>query len=220
VSGARLAAPLPREAARREDWRELLESGLLLAGVDEAGRGPLAGPVVAAAVILDPELPVPGLRDSKKVPHAKLPRLAESVRESAVAWAIGRASVEEIDRVNILQASLLAMKRAVELLAVRPECVLVDGNRCPTWAQRSIAVVGGDGLVPAISAASVLAKVDRDAEMVALEALYPGYGFAAHKGYPTAAHLAALARLGASPVHRRSFAPVRAAAAQCRLDLE
>ena len=200
------------------DWREVLASGVLLAGVDEAGRGPLAGDVIAGAVILDPARPVPGLRDSKKVSHARRPQLADAVREAALAWAIGRASVEEIDRLNILQASLLAMRRAVEALALAPQFVLVDGNRCPAWAYPALAVVGGDDLVPAISAASVVAKVERDAEMVALDALYPGYGFAAHKGYPTAEHLAALRRLGASPVHRRSFAPVRAAVAQYALD--
>ena len=200
------------------DWREVLASGVLRAGGDEAGRGPLAGYVIAGAVILDPARPVPGLRDSKKVSHARRPQLAAAVRDAALAWAIGRASVEEIDRLNILQASLLAMRRAVEALALAPQFVLVDGNRCPAWAYPALAVVGGDDLVPAISAASVVAKVERDAEMVALDALYPGYGFAAHKGYPTAEHLAALRRLGASPVHRRSFAPVRAAVAQYALD--
>jgi len=202
------------------DWREVLASGLLVAGVDEAGRGPLAGDVIAGAVILDPAWPVAGLRDSKKLSHARRVQLAAAVREAALAWAIGRASVAEIDRLNILQASLLAMRRAVQALATAPQFVLVDGNRCPPWQLPSLAVVGGDDLVAAISAASVLAKVERDAEMVGLDARYPGYGFAAHKGYPTAEHLAALRRLGASPVHRRSFAPVRAAVAQCALELE
>ena len=202
------------------DWRGVLASGVLLAGVDEAGRGPLAGDVIAGAVILDPARPVPGLRDSKKVSRARRPQLAAAVREAAQAWAIGRASVAEIDRLNILQASLLAMRRAVEALALAPQFVLVDGNRCPAWAYPALAVVGGDDLVPAISAASVVAKVERDAEMVALDAIHPGYGFAVHKGYPTAEHLAALRRLGPSPVHRRSFAPVRAAVAQCALELE
>lgn len=201
-------------------WQEVLASGALVAGVDEAGRGPLAGDVVAAAVILDPLRPVPGLRDSKRIAHARRPRVASAVRELAIAWAVGRASVAEIDSLNILQASLLAMRRAVAALALRPAFVLVDGNRCPAWEHASLAVVGGDDLVPAISAASVLAKVTRDEEMVALDAAYPGYGFALHKGYPTAEHLAALARLGPSPVHRRSFAPVRVAGAQCRLDLQ
>ena len=202
------------------DWREVLASGLLVAGVDEAGRGPLAGDVIAGAVILDPARPVAGLRDSKKLSRARRAQLAAAVREAALAWAIGRASVAEIDRLNILQASLLAMRRAVQALATAPQFVLVDGNRCPQWQLPSLAVVGGDDLVAAISAASVLAKVERDAEMVALDARYPGYGFAAHKGYPTAEHIAALRRLGASPVHRRSFAPVRAAVAQCALELE
>ena len=202
------------------DWREILASDLLVAGVDEAGRGPLAGDVIAGAVILDPARPVAGLRDSKKLSHARRAQLAAAVREAALAWAIGRASVAEIDRLNILQASLLAMRRAVQALATAPQFVLVDGNRCPPWQLPSLAVVGGDDLVAAISAASVLAKVERDAEMVALDVRYPGYGFAAHKGYPTAEHLAALRRLGASPVHRRSFAPVRAAVAQCALELE
>ena len=202
------------------DWREVLASGLLVAGVDEAGRGPLAGDVIAGAVILDPARPVAGLRDSKKLSHARRAQLAAAVREAALVWAIGRASVAEIDRLNILQASLLAMHRAVQALATAPQFVLVDGNRCPPWQLPSLAVVGGDDLVAAISAASVLAKVERDAEMVALDVRYPGYGFAAHKGYPTAEHLAALRRLGASPVHRRSFAPVRAAVAQCALELE
>lgn len=201
------------------DWREALASGVPVAGVDEAGRGPLAGDVVAAAVILDPACTVPGLRDSKKIGHARRPRVAAAVRENALAWALGRASVAEIDALNILQASLLAMRRAVEALALGPAFVLVDGNRCPAWEYPSLAVVGGDDLVPAISAASVLAKVARDEEMVALDAAYPGYGFALNKGYPTAEHLAALARLGPSPVHRRSFAPVRAAGAQCALEL-
>lgn len=202
------------------DWQQVLASGVLVAGVDEAGRGPLAGDVIAAAVILDPARAVPGLRDSKKISHARRPVVAAAVRETALAWALGRASVAEIDRLNILQASLLAMRRAVDALALRPAFVLVDGNRCPEWAYPALAVVGGDDRVAAISAASVLAKVARDEEMVALDAAYPGYGFAVHKGYPTAAHLAALARLGASPVHRRSFAPVRSAVAQCALDLE
>jgi ribonuclease HII len=196
------------------DWRELLASGALVAGVDEAGRGPLAGDVIAAAVILDADALVPGLRDSKLISHARRPTVAACVREQAVAWALGRASVAEIDRLNILQASLLAMRRAVAALAIAPHFVLVDGNRCPDWTLPSLAVVGGDRLVPAISAASVLAKVARDEEMVALDAVHPGYGFARHKGYPTADHLDALRRLGVSPVHRQSFAPVAALIAQ------
>lgn len=181
-----------------------------LAGVDEVGRGPLAGDVVAAAVILDPARPIPGLRDSKKLSAARREALAEEIREHALAWAVARASVPEIDTLNILQASLLAMHRAVQALVPQPEWVLVDGNRLPRWDYRSEPVIGGDDRVPAIAAASILAKVQRDAELVALDAQYPGYGFAAHKGYPTAAHLQALRTLGVTPVHRRSFAPVKA----------
>lgn len=181
----------------------------LAAGVDEAGRGPLAGPVVAAAVILDRARPIDGLDDSKALSAARREALAVLIRTDARAWALGMASVEEIDRLNILQASLLAMQRAVQGLAVAPCLALVDGNRAPRLACAVQTVVGGDALVPAISAASILAKVERDALMVALDAQFPQYGFAAHKGYPTAAHVAALARHGVSPVHRCSFAPVR-----------
>jgi ribonuclease HII len=180
-----------------------------VAGVDEVGRGPLAGPVVAAAVILDPSQPIDGLADSKKLSEKRRSQLAEQIRARALAWSLGRAEVEEIDRINILQASLLAMQRAVAALAQSPELVLVDGNRCPSLACPAQAVVRGDALVPAISAASIVAKVSRDLEMVGLDALYPGYGLAQHKGYPSRMHLEALARLGASPVHRRSYAPVK-----------
>ncbi|MEM8659837.1 MAG: ribonuclease HII [Pseudomonadota bacterium] len=181
-----------------------------VAGVDEVGRGPLAGDVVTAAVILDSDRPVQGLRDSKKLSPQRRVLLADEIREKAVAWSIGRASVTEIDNLNILQASLLAMHRAVEALQPQPSFVLVDGNRLPRWPYASDAVIKGDDRVPAIAAASILAKVQRDLEMVELEQLYPGYGFAAHKGYPTAFHLAALRDLGPTPVHRRSFAPVNA----------
>jgi ribonuclease HII len=184
-------------------------AGLLAAGVDEVGRGPLAGPVVAAAVILDPRRPIAGLADSKALSEPRRVALAAQIRAQAQAWALGSASVEEIDRLNILQASLLAMQRAVQALAVVPQLALVDGNRAPALVCPVRTVVRGDALIPAISAASILAKVTRDAQMLELEALYPGYGFGAHKGYPTAAHRAALARLGATPVHRRSFGPVR-----------
>ena len=184
--------------------------GHLLAGVDEAGRGPLAGDVVAAAVILDPARPVPGLRDSKKLSAARREALAGQIRERALAWAVARASVSEIDEFNILQAALLAMHRAVRALEPQPLEVLVDGNRLPRWRYVSQPVVGGDDRVPAIAAASILAKVQRDRELVDLERQYPGYGFAAHKGYPTASHLEALRTLGVTPVHRRSFGPVRA----------
>ncbi len=180
-----------------------------LAGVDEVGRGPLAGDVVAAAVILDPARPITGLRDSKKLSHKRRGDLAAQIREQALAWAIARASVAEIDSLNILQASLLAMHRAVAALDPQPGYVLVDGNRLPRWDYAAEPVIGGDDRVPAIAAASILAKVQRDAELVALDAEYPGYGFAAHKGYPTPAHLSALRELGITPVHRRSFAPVR-----------
>lgn len=204
----------PLVVSRHEDWRLHCVADDRVAGVDEVGRGPLAGDVVAAAVILPQDLSLSGLDDSKKLSAAARQRVAEEIRAGAVAFALGRASPAEIDTLNILQASLLAMRRAVSALAVEPRFILVDGNRCPPWTWPSIAVVGGDARVPAISAASVLAKVCRDAELDALDAQYPGYGFAEHKGYPTPAHLAALARLGPSPVHRRSFAPVRAAAAQ------
>jgi ribonuclease HII len=182
---------------------------LLVAGVDEAGRGPLAGPVVAAAVILDPDRPIAGLADSKALSEARREKLAPLIRRDSLAWAIGMASVEEIDRINILQASLLAMQRAIERLSPRPALALVDGNQAPRLLCPVQTVVRGDVSVPAISAASILAKVGRDALMLELDERYPEYGFAAHKGYPTAAHLRALERVGVSPVHRRSFAPVR-----------
>ena len=172
-----------------------------VAGVDEVGRGPLAGDVVAAAVILDPAAPIDGLRDSKKLTESRREVLAEAIRERALAWSVARASVAEIDEINILQASLLAMHRAVAGLAMQPGFVFVDGN--------AEAVVKGDDRVPAIAAASILAKVQRDSELVALEQTYPGYGFATHKGYPTRDHLAALRELGVTPVHRKSFAPVK-----------
>ena len=181
----------------------------LIAGVDEAGRGPLAGPVYAAAVILDPNRYIPGLADSKKLSATSREQLDIAIRTHALAWALGIATVEEIDRLNILQASLLAMTRAVAGLAIVPQLALVDGNRAPALSCSVRTVVGGDATEPAISAASILAKVARDAEMQVLHARYPGYGFDRHKGYPTAAHVAALTELGVSPVHRRSFGPVR-----------
>lgn len=183
--------------------------GSALAGVDEVGRGPLAGDVVAAAVILDPQHPIEGLRDSKKLSVSRREELALAIREHALTWSIASASVAEIDEMNILQASLLAMHRAVQGLDPQPEYVLVDGNRLPRWHYASEPVVRGDDRVPAIAAASILAKVHRDHSLIALEAQYPGYGFASHKGYPTAAHLEALQTLGVTPVHRRSFAPVK-----------
>jgi ribonuclease HII len=179
-------------------------------GVDEAGRGPLCGPVVAAAVILDPAHPIAGLADSKKLSAARRERLADEIRRYALAWAVAEASVEEIDRLNILYASMLAMRRAVEALAMVPDLVRVDGNRCPDLDLPCEAVVGGDALIAEISAASILAKTARDAQMVSLDALHPQYGFSRHKGYPTVEHLAALRAHGALACHRRSFAPVRA----------
>lgn len=184
-------------------------STLLICGVDEAGRGPLAGPVSAAAVILDEANPVPGLNDSKKLSERQREKLAPLIRESALAWAVAYASVEEIDRLNILQATLLAMKRAVLALAIPPQLVLVDGLYCPQTGIRSEAIVKGDSKVAAIAAASILAKTCRDALMLQLHEQYPHYGFAIHKGYPTAAHLSALREYGVSDVHRRSFRPVR-----------
>lgn len=181
----------------------------LVCGVDEAGRGPLAGPVVAAAVILDPANPIAGLNDSKKLSAKRRDALAIEIREKALAWAVAEASVEEIDRINILQASMLAMRRAVEALVTRPEHALIDGNRCPTLLScTSEAIIGGDGKVASIAAASILAKTVRDAGMLVLHASYPQYGFDRHMGYPTAVHLKALQEHGVSPVHRRSYAPV------------
>lgn len=182
---------------------------LLVAGVDEAGRGPLAGPVIAAAVILDPDRPIAGVNDSKLLSAPRRLRLEAAIQAQALAWALGRAEVEEIDRLNILQATLLAMQRAVAALDPAPRRVLVDGDRCPRLGCPAQAIVKGDQKVAAIAAASILAKVARDREMEALDALYPGYGLARHKGYPTRDHVEALQRLGVTPVHRRSFAPVR-----------
>ncbi len=191
-----------------EKMLPLLLSDGLICGVDEAGRGPLAGPVVAAAVILDPRNLIPGLNDSKKLSAKRREALAVEIRAKALAWSVAEASVEEIDSINILQASLLAMRRAVEGLAVRPEKAMVDGNRCPLLDCPAEAVVGGDGKVASIAAASILAKTVRDAGMLALHADFPMYGFDRHMGYPTAFHLTALRLHGASPVHRRSYAPV------------
>ena len=182
---------------------------LLVAGVDEAGRGPLAGPVVAAAVILDPENPIDGLDDSKKLSPKRRAVLEQTIRDQALAWSVGRAEAEEIDRYNILNATLLAMRRAVLALPVMPHRVQVDGKHCPRLSCAAEAVVDGDSLVPAISAASILAKVSRDAEMVELDGRFPLYGFSRHKGYPTQAHIQSLQQYGACPVHRRSFGPVK-----------
>lgn len=187
---------------------------VLIAGVDEVGRGPLAGDVVAAAVILDPAQPISGLMDSKKLPEKKREQLAIEIKSKALAWCIARASVAEIDELNILHASMLAMKRAVENLGIQPHHVLVDGNRLPKWRYSAEAIVKGDSKIPAISAASILAKVQRDGEMVLLDKQFPGYGLALHKGYPTAKHLAAIQTLGIESqgiveIYRRSFGPVR-----------
>lgn len=189
-------------------------TGALLAGVDEVGRGPLAGDVLAAAVMLNDQRPIAGLMDSKKLSAEKRRKLYEQISASSLCYSIGRASVAEIDDINILQATLLAMSRAVAGLAISPEFVVVDGNRLPQWRVRSQAIVKGDTKIPAISAASIVAKVIRDAEMAALDKAYPGYGFALHKGYGTRQHLDALDRLGPCPIHRRSFKPVVAALAR------
>lgn len=183
----------------------------LIAGVDEVGRGPLVGAVVTAAVILDPANPIQGLMDSKKLTEKKRNALYDEIKEKALCWAIGRAEPEEIDKLNILWATMKAMERAVAGLSITPDMVLVDGNRCPNLPMASQAVIKGDSLVQEISAASILAKVTRDREMEQLDKLYPDYGFAKHKGYPTAFHMEKLASLGATPCHRKSFAPVKRA---------
>lgn len=179
-----------------------------IAGVDEAGRGPLAGDVVAAAVVLDRDRPIPALRDSKKLTARQRERLYEQIVDEAHCHSVVRIAPDEIDRINILQASLLAMHRAVAALEAEPEFVYVDGNRCPDWSWKSAAVVKGDGRIQSVAAASILAKVCRDRDMLAMDARYPGYGFARHKGYPTAEHMQALARLGPCDIHRRSYKPV------------
>ena len=193
---------------------------ILVCGVDEAGRGPLAGPVYAAAVILDPARRIAGLADSKVLSARRREELAGQIRRHALAWAIASASVAEIDAINILQASLLAMRRAVEQLSIAPQEVLVDGNRCPRIDYPVKAIVKGDSKIPAISAASILAKTARDAEMRRLHQLYPQYGLDRHKGYPTAVHLAALARHGVIEIHRRSYAPVRRLLLAAERDVE
>ncbi|MCM7468990.1 ribonuclease HII [Enterobacter bugandensis] len=183
----------------------------LVAGVDEVGRGPLVGAVVTAAVILDPSRPIMGLNDSKKLSEKRRLALFDEIKEKALAWSVGRAEPNEIDDLNILHATMLAMQRAVAGLKVVPEYVLIDGNRCPALPMPSMAVVKGDSRVAEISAASIIAKVTRDAEMAALDFTYPAYGFAQHKGYPTAFHLEKLAEHGATEHHRRSFGPVKRA---------
>ncbi|WLD68870.1 ribonuclease HII [Pseudomonas sp. OVF7] len=193
------------------DFSLVAEAHALVAGVDEVGRGPLCGAVVTAAVILDPSRPILGLNDSKKLTEARREKLYDEICEKALSWHIARAEVEEIDELNILHATMLAMQRAVEGLHITPKLAMIDGNHCPKLAMPAEAVVKGDSKVPAIAAASILAKVSRDREMAAFELIYPGYGIGGHKGYPTPVHLEALARLGPTPIHRRSFAPVRQA---------
>jgi ribonuclease HII len=184
-------------------------SNLYVAGVDEVGRGPLAGDVVTAAVILNPQHPIVGLNDSKKLSELKRTVLANEIKNHAVAWAIGRASAQEVDELNILEATMLAMQRAVSSLAIKPEKVFVDGNKCPKLDVPVEAIVQGDGLIDCISAASILAKVQRDSEMVELHRLYPSYGFKQHKGYPTKLHLQKIQEHGITPYHRTTFGPVR-----------
>jgi ribonuclease HII len=184
--------------------------GEIICGVDEAGRGPLAGPVMAAAVILDPAHPIAGLRDSKKLSEQKRDALAIEIKQHALAWAVAECSEQEIDELNILQATMLAMRRAVEALKVKPTLALIDGNRCPVMTVRSEAIVKGDDKVAAISAASILAKTARDHALAILHDQYPQYALDQHKGYPTALHLERLRLHGVSPIHRKSYAPVRA----------
>ncbi|WP_294613315.1 ribonuclease HII [uncultured Gilliamella sp.] len=181
----------------------------LIAGVDEVGRGPLCGDVVTAAVILDPNKPIVGLTDSKKLTEKKREQLFDIIKQNALAWSIARASVDEIDKLNILHATMLAMQRAVAQLPIKPNFVLVDGNRCPNFGIQTQAVIKGDLLVAEISAASILAKVTRDREMIALDQLYPQYGLAKHKGYPTKAHLAAIEKHGINHLYRKSYAPIK-----------
>ncbi|MDF1781386.1 MAG: ribonuclease HII [Alcanivoracaceae bacterium] len=185
-------------------WRD----GILIAGVDEVGRGPLIGAVVTSAVILDPSRPIIGLADSKKLSAKRREALAEEIREKALAWSLGRAEPEEIDRLNIFKATMLAMQRAIENLSMVPDAALIDGNKIPSLGCPAEAVVKGDARIPSISAASILAKVARDAEMDVLHEAHPQYGFDRHKGYPTEVHRRALARFGPLPQHRRSFGPV------------
>ena len=201
---------MSKEPNKMQDFVEFkLPENVLICGVDEAGRGPLAGAVYAAAVILDSNRPIFGLADSKKLSEKRRDYLAIEIKQHALAWAIASSSVEEIDEINILQASLLAMKRAIEALKISPELVLVDGNKRPKISLPCEAIVKGDSKVQAISAASILAKTARDANLLELHQVYPQYNFAKHKGYPTAEHMALLIKHGVSPIHRRSYAPVR-----------
>ena len=192
-------------------FEDVFSPGISLVwGADDAGWGPIAGPVFAAAVILDPDHPIDGLKDSKKLSENRRDELAQLIKEKAKAWSIAQCSVAEIDELNILWASMLAMKRAIEMLSIKPELALIDGNRCPKELSiRARAIVKGDDRIPVISAASILAKTARDAIMMELHSQYPEYGFDRHKGYPTAFHLAQLEKFGVSPVHRKTYAPVR-----------
>jgi ribonuclease HII len=185
-----------------------VEMSELIAGVDEVGRGPLAGPVVTAAVILDPTKPIEGLNDSKKLSHKRRVQLDIEIREKALAWSLGRAEVDEIDDINILQATMLAMQRAVAGLKLTPTLVKVDGNRTPDFSIPAETIIQGDGKIAEISAASIIAKVHRDNEMCDMDNIYPGYGFSSHKGYGTKHHIAAIEILGICAIHRRSFGPV------------
>jgi ribonuclease HII len=211
ILNARRAKPLRRKTLVMEQVPLVWDVPGLVAGVDEAGRGPLAGCVVAAAVILDEQNPIKGLADSKKLSAARRDKLYDEIRAKALCIGVGEASVDEIDRLNILQATMLAMQRAVAGLRLKPSLVLVDGNRIPTLDVLAEAIVQGDAKVQAISAASIIAKVTRDRQCEAMHAAYPQYGFDGHKGYGTAVHMAALKAHGATPVHRKSFAPVREA---------
>ncbi|MCZ4064171.1 ribonuclease HII [Oxalobacter aliiformigenes] len=200
-----------RVSSLQLSFEDVFLSGIsLVCGADEAGRGPIAGPVFAAAVILDPDHPIDGLKDSKKLSENRRDELAQLIKEKAKAWSVAQCSVAEIDELNILWASMLAMKRAIERLSIKPELALIDGNRCPKeLSVRARAIVKGDDRIPVISAASILAKTARDAIMMELHSQYPEYGFDRHKGYPTAFHLAQLEKFGVSPVHRKTYAPVR-----------
>lgn len=190
----------------------------LIAGVDEVGRGPLAGPVMACAVILHPCCSILGLADSKALSEKKREYLFEIIKENCLAWAVGKASVAEIDQINILQATLLAMQRAIDALSIKPDHIQIDGNICPRTSHSMEAIIGGDGIIPVISAASILAKVIRDREMVEYDKIYPEYGFAKHKGYGTKQHLLAIKQFGITPIHRRSFAPVAAQQMNCHCE--
>lgn len=191
------------------DWQDVLARGIPVVGVDEVGRGPLAGPVVAAAVVLDNTKQISGITDSKKLSSKKREHLSAEIKATAIGWSLGRCEFDEIDDLNIFQATMVAMRRAVDGLCMDPQFILVDGKHCPQWQWPCLPVISGDTKVAAISAASILAKVDRDNEMLEMHERYPDYGFDRNKGYPTAEHLRALQRVGICPIHRRSFGPVK-----------